>query len=110
MDKLVNYGVGIEPPVPLSGDFAAGIDYHTAMNQVKRAEREFMELPAHVRARFKNDAGEFLDFFNDPKNLEEAESLGSLMLRKLKRSLRLMLLTVSTIELAWLLKRPRRGW
>lgn len=78
VDKLVNYGVGREMPVPISGNFTNATDFHTAMNHVVQAEREFNELPAHIRARFQNDAGLFLDFFNDPKNSEEAAKLGFL--------------------------------
>lgn len=51
-------------------------DYHAALNQVISANDAFNELPSHVRARFKNDPGAFVDFFNDPANLEEAISLG----------------------------------
>lgn len=51
-------------------------DYHTAMNQIIYAQSMFDELPADIRARFRNDPGEFVDFFQDPANQEEAISLG----------------------------------
>lgn len=62
--------------VPQYGDFSEVSDYHTALNMVRAADLAFMALPAHIRARFANDAGAFVDFCSDPANLEEMRSLG----------------------------------
>lgn len=61
---------------PQYGDFIAVTDYHTALNAVIAADAAFMSMPAHVRARFNNDAGAFVDFVSDPNNRKEAEELG----------------------------------
>ncbi len=51
-------------------------DYRTALEQVRRADEAFMQLPAHVRARFDNDAALFLDFTSDPANKDEMREMG----------------------------------
>lgn len=38
-----------------------------------------MDLPAKVRSRFENDPQKFLEFCSDPKNRDEAVSLGLIM-------------------------------
>lgn len=62
--------------VPEYGDFVVVDDYQSALNVVRQAGEAFMQMPAEVRARFDNDAGKFVDFCNNPKNLEEARALG----------------------------------
>lgn len=62
--------------VPTYADFERTYDYHSALLEIRRAESEFMRLPAAVRARFDNDAGSLLAFLEDDKNREEAVSLG----------------------------------
>lgn len=62
--------------MPLSGDFAEATDFHSAMNLVAQAQAEFMQLPAEVRARFKNDPGAVVEFLDDPANRDEAIKLG----------------------------------
>lgn len=53
---------------PQFGDFTAVVDnYHDALNFVIAADDAFSALPAKIRARFNNDAGAYVDFFNDPK-------------------------------------------
>lgn len=58
------------------GDFSEVVDYRTALEQVKRADEVFMALPAMVRSRFNNRAEDFLDFCQDPVNLEALKELG----------------------------------
>lgn len=65
--------------VPQSGDFEAVVDYQTALNQVIAAREAFMEMPAGIRARFKNNPQEFLEFCGNPENRAEAEKLGILV-------------------------------
>lgn len=70
---------GLLPEAPLSpryGDFTGISDYHTAMNRVIAAEEEFASLPATIRARFDNDAGNLIAFLDDEANRAEAIELG----------------------------------
>lgn len=60
------------------GDFADVSEYHEAMNKVVAADTMFMSLPASIRDRFGNDAGKFLDFVGDEKNLKEMHEMGLL--------------------------------
>lgn len=65
---------------PTYDDFTSfPYDYHDAMNTLREADNAFMELPATLRTRFHNDAGEFLDFLADGSNYEEAVRLGLLL-------------------------------
>lgn len=61
---------------PVYGDYDTVSDYHSAMNAISSANSAFMEMPAHIRARFENDAGKFVAFCSDDKNREEAVKLG----------------------------------
>ena len=62
--------------MPKSGDFSGAPDFHTAMNLVRKAQEEFVRVPADVRARFRNDPQEFMNFFENPDNYTEALKLG----------------------------------
>lgn len=62
--------------MPRSGDFSGAPDFHTAMNLVRQAQEEFVRVPADVRARFRNDPQEFMNFFENPDNYAEALKLG----------------------------------
>lgn len=61
---------------PMYGDFDNAYSYKEAFDLVCRAQESFMELPAQLRARFENDPAQFLDFVNDPANMDEAVRLG----------------------------------
>lgn len=61
---------------PLEGDFHEIYDFQSALNVVRAAEESFMQMPADVRAEFKNDPGRFVDFVNNPANRARAEELG----------------------------------
>jgi len=52
------------------------IDYHEALNIVADAESMFEELPSTIRAQFENDPHKFLEFVQDPNNLDEMRELG----------------------------------
>lgn len=56
--------------------FASAQSFQDAINVVKKAEQMFSELPAKVRARFRNQPAEFLAFVQDEKNTAEAVELG----------------------------------
>lgn len=53
-------------------------DYHAACNLVIEAQEMFLTIPAEIRAKFKNDPGEFLDFALDEENRDELKKLGLL--------------------------------
>jgi len=59
------------------GDFTdAPGDYHEAMTHVVQANEMFESLPATIRRRFGNDPGAFLDFVQDPSNVESMIDMG----------------------------------
>lgn len=62
--------------MPVSGDFTAVTDFQSAMNEVIRAQEEFMLLPAEVRYRFANDPARLIAFLEDGNNRDEAIKLG----------------------------------
>lgn len=62
--------------VPQYGDFIEAGTYQESLNFVIAAEESFMKMPAHVRARFHNDPGAFLEFVGNSENRAEAEKLG----------------------------------
>lgn len=76
------FGISGELPggydMPQSGDFTDIPDFHTAMNLVRKAQEEFVKVPAHIRARFGNDPSAFMAFVEDDSNREEARRLGLL--------------------------------
>jgi len=51
-------------------------DYQTALAHVKAADEAFLRLPPLVRTRFDNDPAKFLDFVDDPKNIDELRQMG----------------------------------
>lgn len=63
-------------PMILQGDFTNAVDFQSAMNLQVQARESFMAMPAAVRARFRNDPQEFLDFVSDRENLDAAIKLG----------------------------------
>lgn len=62
--------------LPSYGDFSGVSDYRTAKSALLKAEHAFMDLPANIRSRFKNDPQAFLEFCSDPVNLPELRALG----------------------------------
>jgi len=77
VDRFLRSGV-LPTPVnmPQYVDFEGVFDYQTAMNTIRAADENFMRLDARVRARFNNSPQEFLEFFANPDNTEEAIRLG----------------------------------
>lgn len=64
---------------PGSGQFADVSeigDYREALNVVREAEKAFMALPAMTRAEFQNDPGSFLEFAQNPQNIDRMVELG----------------------------------
>lgn len=63
-----------------AGEYAdvSGIDFQSAQLLVAGANSMFHGLPASIRARFDNDPKEFLEFMDNPANVNEAVELGLL--------------------------------
>lgn len=61
---------------PTWGDFSEVEDYRTSLEIVAKASEQFLNLPSRVRNRFQNDPALFLQFANDPKNIDEMISMG----------------------------------
>lgn len=62
--------------VPITEQFADIVDYQTALNTLREADDAFMEMPANIREQFGNDAGRFVDFVSDPKNIKQCREWG----------------------------------
>jgi len=80
MNRYEKTGVLIDPMgferKPTYGDFTTVKNYHEMMIAIRNAENAFNLLPANIRARFKNDPQNLIDFLEDRKNDEEAIKLG----------------------------------
>jgi len=77
MAKWITTGVvPVSGQEPSYGDFTNVEDYHSAMNQIKAADEDFLALPPHIRKHVRNDVGEFLDMVFDPERRGELEELG----------------------------------
>lgn len=63
---------------PAYGDFSNAPDYQEALHIVRHAEEQFSNLDAPVRNRFSNDPVKFLEFANDPANVDELDKMGLL--------------------------------
>lgn len=62
--------------VPEVIEFTEVFDYQSALNKLREAEDAFMEMPASVRSRFQNNAGDFVDFVSDPRNIDQCREWG----------------------------------
>nr|QJB18865.1 MAG: internal scaffolding protein [Microvirus sp.] len=77
VNRFLKTGVLPTPTTfPQYVDFEGVFDYQSAMNLVRAADESFMRMDAKVRARFNNSPQEFLEFFANPENVDEAMRLG----------------------------------
>jgi phage internal scaffolding protein len=77
VDRFMKTGHLPDPvSMPQYIDYEGVFDFQSAMNVVRQADENFMRMDAKVRARFHNSPQEFLEFFADPANTEEAVRLG----------------------------------
>jgi len=77
VNRFMKSGVMPTPVnMPQYIDYEGVFDYQSAMNAVRSADEQFMRMDAKVRARFNNSPQEFLAFFADPANTDEAIRLG----------------------------------
>lgn len=51
-------------------------DYQSSLQTVIDAQESFMTLPSEVRKKFANNPQQLISFLADPKNTDEAISLG----------------------------------
>jgi len=77
VDRFMKSGV-LPTPVnmPQYVDYEGVFDFQSAMNAVRAADENFMRMDAKIRARFNNSPQEFLEFFADANNKDEAIRLG----------------------------------
>lgn len=61
---------------PFYGDVSEYSGLQDALIKVQEANELFMGYPASIRERFDNDPVKFVEFFEDPANLQEAIELG----------------------------------
>lgn len=52
------------------------IEYQDALQIVIDAEDNFAALPSSIRAKFHNDPAEYLQYVENPENLDEMRTLG----------------------------------
>lgn len=77
VDRFMKTGhIPTPATMPQYADYDGVFDFQTAMNVVRQADENFMRMDAKVRARFHNSPQEFLEFFADPANADEAVRLG----------------------------------
>lgn len=61
---------------PQYGDFVGIPDFQQSLNMLNAATESFMQLPARVRREFDNDPRQFVQFVEDPANLEKVREYG----------------------------------
>jgi len=77
VDRFMKSGVLPTPTnMPQYVDYEGVFDFQSAMNAVRAADENFMRMDAKIRARFNNSPQEFLEFFANSENTEEAIRLG----------------------------------
>jgi phage internal scaffolding protein len=80
VDRFMKTGhIPTAATMPQYADYEGIFDFQSAMNVVRAADENFMRMDAKVRARFHNSPQEFLEFFADPANADEARRLGLLV-------------------------------
>lgn len=63
---------------PTYDDFSQVVTFQEAQNISIKATEAFNALPSHVRTRFENDPGQFVDFAVNPDNYDQMVSMGLL--------------------------------
>lgn len=77
VDRFMKTGHLPDPvSMPQYVDYEGVFDFQSAMNVVRQADENFMRMDAKVRSRFHNSPQEFLEFFANSANSEEAVRLG----------------------------------
>jgi len=77
VNRFLKSGVLPTPAqMPQYVDYEGVFDFQSAMNAVRLADENFMRMDAKIRSRFNNSPQEFLEFFANPDNTQEAIRLG----------------------------------
>jgi phage internal scaffolding protein len=85
VDRFMKTGHLPDPvSMPQYVDYEGVFDFQSAMNVVRQADENFMRMDAKVRARFHNSPQEFLEFFANPENQDEAVRLGLAVARPME--------------------------
>lgn len=58
------------------GDFTNAVDYDTALNKLRDADKDFSLLPSQLREKFENNPSKLIDFIANSDNYDEAIALG----------------------------------
>lgn len=69
--------------------FTSPNSYHKSLNLIAKADSMFSDLPSTLRNEFQNSPSKFLEFVQDPKNLDRAKELGLMLSDKAIASLEL---------------------
>ena len=56
--------------------FASSDTFRDSLEIISKANSMFESLPSQIRNRFENDPGQFLDFVQDPGNIDEMREMG----------------------------------
>lgn len=74
MDKYTKTGhlTHMQQKQGMYADVSMIEDLGQAYNDVQRAEEAFESLPSKLRNKFDNDPVKFVEFMQDPKNMDEA--------------------------------------
>lgn len=78
MSKYQQVGVvsHINPAAPLYVDYSDAPDLVTALNMLRDADDQFMQLPAKVRREFDNDPVKFVEFASNEENIDKMREWG----------------------------------
>lgn len=81
INTIVNRMIGGHLPSqnvkqPFFADISGVGTFHEMQNFICKVNQNFMRLPAKIRARFKNDPRNLVEFLQDDTNRREAEALG----------------------------------
>lgn len=66
----------VQKGVAQYGDYSNVNEYREYLDFVNTANENFMALPAEVRLKFNNDAGEFFEFATNPENHQKMVEMG----------------------------------
>ena len=58
------------------GDYSEVHEYREALDLIRQADEDFMQLPSNVRRQFNNNAGDFFEFATNPHNEQQLVDMG----------------------------------
>lgn len=77
MERYIATGIPPEARgTPMYGDYSDVGTFQEALDIVRQAEAQFAALDARTRGRFQNDPAQFLEFCENPQNIDEMVTLG----------------------------------